>query len=338
MMWAKENHTRNAWLKSAVMTAVLIVSGALLTGCESEEDCLNCVELPPPVVPTGVHTISGDNLVTVQWYDISYAPYDGSYTPNVEKYIIYSRFFKEGDLDNPNREFSVIGEVYWDENWYQLGDNTVLYYFDDFEVENGLRYEYAVTASNAAGLESALSIEIVLDAPLPMSPFVNGRYLSVALSDGNGSKPDESGFNFALAAENQGTIEAGRVDPSTMVADLVISFENGFPYVDANPSRTVLQDFGVFTNDGTLIFEGVSWAPADGYSQTGKIELVTGHIYVVEIVDPLKGLHYAKFGVTGINTGSVNIIWAYQTIRGLPELKAPEDLETGPIKPQIVSF
>jgi hypothetical protein len=80
----------------------------------------------------------------------------------------------------------------------------------------------------------------------------------------------------------------------------------------------------------------VGWAPADGYSQTGKLELVTGHIYVLEIRD--SQLHYAKFGVTGTNSASVNIIWAYQTIPGLPELKAPEDRETGPAKPQIVSF
>ena len=340
MKWAKENHTRNAWLKSATfksaaMAAVLIVTGGLLAGCESEEDCLNCVELPPPVVPTGVHTISGDNLVIVQWYDISYAPYDGSYNPNVEKYAIYSRFFEEGDQSDPNREVFFIGEVNWDRNYDEY---TGLHWFDDIEVENGFRYEYAVAAVNAAGLESALSYELVLDAPLPMSPFVNGNYIPVTLYDGNGPQPGMSGFNFAMAAGNQGNINAGRVDPAVATADFVIAFESGIPYVDANPSRILLQDFGVFTSNGALIFEGVSWAPEDGYSQTGKIELVTGHIYVVEIRDPLEGLHYAKFGVTGTYSGSVDIIWAYQTIPGLPELRAPEDLEKGPIKPQIVSF
>ena len=104
----------------------------------------------------------------------------------------------------------------------------------------------------------------------------------------------------------------------------------------ANPARAVIQDFGVFTDGGQLIFEGVSWAPADGYSQTGKLELVPGHIYVLEISVPQ--LHYAKFGVTGAYSGSVDIIWAYQTIPGLPELEAPEDTETGPAQPRLVSF
>lgn len=336
MKRAKENHNRKPWIKSALAAAVLIVLGSLLAGCESEEDCLNCPQLPPPVVPTGVHTISGDNLVTVQWYDISYSPYDGSYTPNVEKYVIYSRFYEEGDENDLDREFFKIGEVKWNENWYQLEDNTVLYYFDDFDVENGYRYEYAVAARNAAGVESALSIETVLDAPLPMSPFVNGNYIPVTLQDGNGAQSNQSGFNFAMAAGNQGNINAGRVDPAVATADFAISFEGGIPYVNANPTRVVLQDFGVFTSNGQLIFEGVSWAPADGYSQTGRIELVAGHIYVVEIRSP--ELHYAKFGVTGIYSGSVDIIWAYQTLPGLPELMVPEDREAGQVKPQIVSF
>ena len=83
---------------------------ALVGGC-SEDDCVNCVELPLPVVPTGVHSISGDGEIIVQWYDISYAPYDGSYNPNVETYYIYSRFFEFGDEDDPNREFFLIGQV-----------------------------------------------------------------------------------------------------------------------------------------------------------------------------------------------------------------------------------
>jgi hypothetical protein len=333
MMWATEDRKRSAGWKPLLAFAVLVVMVGLFAGCESDEDCLNCPDLPRPVVPTGVHTISGDNLVIVQWYDISYAPYDGAYNPNVVSYAIYSRFFEEGDQGDPDREFFFIGEVAWNENYDEF---TGLHWFDDIEVENGFRYEYAVAAVNASGLESALSYELVLDAPLPMSPFVNGNYIPVTLYDGNGPQADLAGFDFAKAAGNQGNINEGRVDPATSVSDFVISFENGIPYVVANPSRVVLQDFGVFTDNGALIFEGVSWAPEDGYSQTGKIELVPGHIYVVEIRAPQ--LHYAKFGVTGAYTGSVDIIWAYQTIPGLPELKAPEDLEANPIKPQIVSF
>ncbi len=336
MKWAKENLSntnRNRRRRSVIMAAFLVAMVVLVAGCESEEDCLNCVELPPPVVPTGVHSISGDNLVIVQWYDISYHPYDGSYNENVVAYLIYRREFQEGDQNNPDRGFDYLDEVAWDEFY---DGSTGLHWYEDYGVQNGTQYEYAVASVNAADDASALSYEFVVDAPLPMSPYFNGRYLSVELFDDNGLEATKSGFNFEMAASDQSDLNEGRVDPAITTYDVKILFENGFPYVEANPARVLVQDFGVFTSNGDLIFEGVSWAPADGYSQTGKLELVAGHIYVVEIQAPQ--LHYAKFGVTGTNTGSVDIIWAYQTIPGLPELKAPGDLETDPTKPQIVSF
>lgn len=337
MMSAKENQTVDKRKKMALALVGLAFLVVFISGCESEEDCLNCIPLPPPVVPTGVHSISGDDLVIVQWYDISYAPYDGSYNENVVKYVIYSRFYEEGDDNDPNREFYYIGEVKWDENF---DGSTGLHWFYDVEVENGYQYEYAVAAVNAADIESALSYEFVVDAPLPMSPYFNGNYLSVTLEDGNGTPEQvaKSGFDFAKAADRQSDIIAGRVDPTSVPADIAVSFENGIPYVTANPARAVIQDFGVFTDTATgeLIFEGVSWAPAEGYSQTGKVEVVPGHIYVVEIRDTQ--LHYAKLGVTGTSENSVSIIWAYQLIPGLPELKAPEDTELGPTGPRVVSF
>ena len=124
---------------------------AALAGCESDEDCLNCVELPPPVVPTGVHSISGNNEVIVQWYDIAYAPYDDSYNENVTSYAIYSRFYDFGDEFDPNREFYFIGEVAWNENY---DPSSGLHWFIDADVENGRQYEYAVAAVNAAELVS----------------------------------------------------------------------------------------------------------------------------------------------------------------------------------------
>ncbi len=90
------------------LLGLVFVSLMLIGGCETE-DCVNCIELPPPVVPTGVHSISGDNEIIVQWYDISYHPYDGNFNDNVASYLIYSRFYEEGDEYNNNRQFSFIG-------------------------------------------------------------------------------------------------------------------------------------------------------------------------------------------------------------------------------------
>ncbi|MCB1182149.1 hypothetical protein KDM41_01865 [bacterium] len=297
---------------------------AALAGCESDEDCLNCVELPPPVVPTGVHSISGNNEVIVQWYDIAYAPYDDSYNENVTSYAIYSRFYDFGDEFDPNREFYFIGEVAWNENY---DPSSGLHWFIDADVENGRQYEYAVAAVNAAGRESALSFEFVADAPLPMSPLdVNGWFTPVRVHDSAGVNSDRSCFNFGAAAAATGILDAGVVAPASY-HNIRIEFDNGIAYALADPATTQIQDFGVFLDaSGHVIFEGVSWAPENGYSRTGRLELVTGHVYVVEIVEPgTQELHYAKFGIERVNASSVDLIWAYQLIANLPELQEPDE-------------
>lgn len=310
--------------RSLVVTMLLLLSMLAVVGCQTD-DCVNCIELPPPVVPTGVHSISGDNEVIVQWYDISYAPYDGQYNANVTGYVIYSRIFVPGDDEIPDRKFYYMGEVAWDENFDGVSG---LHWYVDDEVENGTEYEYAVSAINENDLESALSFELVTDAPLPMG--------SVDLYDLNGNTPHLSGFDFSA-------LDFGRVDPRPLetTADILIFFQDGIPYLQTVRTSTHVQDFGVFTTfEGELIFEGVSWAPDRGYSSTGVLELIRGHIYVVAIVDYQTGhVHYAKFGIDEIaEDNRIEAQWAYQLIEGLPELSVPVDPKPVPEKPLTLSL
>ncbi|RKZ13569.1 hypothetical protein DRQ50_10260 [bacterium] len=298
---------------------LLIVPALALVGC-SEEDCLNCVELPRPVVPTGVESVSLDNLIYVQWVDVTYEPYDLEYNENVVGYRIYSRYFVDGDEDDLDRKFFPIGFVDWDENFDQ---DYGLHWFYDYDAINGERYEYAVTAVNAAGRESDLSYELVTDAPLPMSAA------SEEIFDSGSSTPAVAalgGFDFSR-------LEAGRVDPAApgTTADIRVVFEGDVPYVEAVGQNVSLLDAGVYSfDDGSLFFDGVSVAPWNGWSATNHLELVVNHIYVAEIIEPSSDplypneLHYAKFGVVRVGTRSVRIHWAFQTIAGLPELAVPE--------------
>jgi hypothetical protein len=293
---------RRPWAPPLILIGMAAL-GVLAAGCDSE-DCVNCVPLPPPVVPTGVHSISGDDEVIVQWYDISYAPYDGRYNENVVSYRVYSRYFVQGDENDPNRVFYLIGEVAWDQNY----DNaTGLHWFVDAEAVNGERYEYAVAAVNAAGAESALSYEFVTDAPLPMSAT------PLRIADGQG-------IDFVPVPPYARVVQAG-------AGDLQVAYANKIPYLQTSSGDVRIQDFGVFTDAyGGLIFEGVSWAPADGYSNTGVVEVVAGHIYVIEIYDPMaRTLHYAKVGITSVESNAIQAHWAYQLIPGLPELSAPAE-------------
>ncbi len=327
-----------------LLIAVVLILLVALAGCESDEDCLNCgpdncfdcVDLPPPVVPTGVHSISGNNEVIVQWYDIAYAPYDDSYNANVETYYIYSRFYENGDEYNyPDREFDYIGRVDWDENY---DGSSGQHWFYDTEAVNGEQYEYAVAAVNAAGLESALSFEFVADAPLPMSPLNNNGWFIPVQVYNPVVDVMHSAFNFRRAGLNPAIDEAGVVSPAA-THNIQIIYEGAVAYALAEGSTTRIQDFGVFGSTGQIAFEGVSWAPENGYSGTGKLELVVGHVYVVEIIDSVTDeLHYAKFGVDSVSGSSVGLIWAYQLIAGLPELKAPGGRENTDSKPQLIKL
>ena len=296
----------------------------LLNGCESD-DCVNCIELPSPVVPTGVHSISGDNLVIVQWYDLSYHPYGPPLQPQRGGLLcLQSGITRRVMKRFLTASFSTSAKWPWDENFD--GVSGLHSFYDDLAV-NGEEYEYAVTAVNEAGRESALSYEFVIDAPLPMNLDATEVF------DVNVS-PSLAGWDFSR-------LDNGRVDPTAPgnTADIRITFQGDVPYVQANHGGVEIQDFGVFLDsENSLIFEGVSYAPDGGYSSTGTMELIIGHIYVLRIYDPIVGTHYAKFGVKAITSNSVGIIWAYQTIAGLPELSVPEKPATHDLKPITISF
>ncbi|MFH2053853.1 MAG: hypothetical protein ABIK96_15465 [bacterium] len=318
----------------AALLLGLLVALAAATGC-NDEDCVNCIQLEPPVVPTGVHSISGDNYVIVQWYDIAYSPYDGRYNDNVVKYLIYSRDFIEGDQYDPDRTFTLWGEVAWDENF---DPTTGLHWFYDEDALNGSQYEYAVSAVNAAGMESALSFEFVADAPLPQGVDDD----AVEIFDSvNGSYTALGGFDFSRAAQFPGDQYAGRVDPNVpaSTADIRVFFEGTVPMVETTSPNVLIQDAGNPQGPAGLYWwERVSWAPAEGYSHTGRMELTLDHIYVVEIYDPAtQTLHYAKLGVVDVAaTQYVKIFWAYQLIPNLPELKAPEVPVQASLKPGMI--
>lgn len=303
-----------------ILLSGLLLLPLVLGGCDSDDDCVTCLDTAPPVVPTGVHSISEDNNVVVRWHDISYSPYDGTYSPNVVAYIIYSRYFTPGDENDPNRQFYVIGEVAWDENFEWAPElDAWVHYFNDWDAVNGERYEYAVSAVNEAGVESALSFEFVIDAPLPMDTSGVILFGSDDPTDPNSS---ESGFDFS-------DLQSVAVDPwaAGSLYDIRIFHQSDVPHVQSAANGVRIQDAGMFVDGGALVFEGVSEAPDDFYSETGTLELVLGHIYVVEIQRP--ELHYAKFGITQRGTNWVEIVWAYQTIPGLPELKVPDEPAPG---------
>ncbi len=315
-MKAKTRHETVTGVVIGLLTLLLLL---LATGCDEEEDCVTCVEAPP-VAPTQVYSVSGDGRITVFWND-----YPEIYGDDVRGYRIWSRYFVDGDQNDPAREFYLMDEVAVGQNY---DADTGQYYYIDTDVENAVDYEYAVSAFSDHG-DSYLSFEFVVDTPLPMSET------PLTLFDVAGPAAQLSGFDFSVASEHgggSGNGSEGIVDPRAVgtTADIQIRFdENGVPWLETLRGEVHVQDSGTFLDaDGGLYFEGVSWAPEFGWSSSGVLEMIRGHIYVVEIYDELvdDDIHYAKLGVTNIDAsaGTVRIMWAYQLVNGLPELSPPE--------------
>ncbi|MFH1843621.1 MAG: hypothetical protein ABIF77_10500 [bacterium] len=306
LTWRKKEKIKNLWRGHQLLVLGLcsvMAAGCLLLLAGCEEECVTCLSDTPPVVPTGVYSVTGDGYITLYWDFMEYETAE-----ELDAYLIWRD-------DNADGAFELLAEVpvgsYFDELTYRFIDQTVI---------NGRDYEYAVSAIDAAGNESALSYEIVIDTPRPEGYNLELHDLNSA------ANLMLCGFDFSLLGQ-------GRTDPTlpNTTADIFVFFEGGIPYVEVARSGVFLQDYGTFLDGNDVRLDWVDWAPEGGYSQTGRAELIFGHAYIVEILEPGSSeLHYAKFAVGTIRNDSRQVVidWAYQEVTGLPELKAAPDKTT----------
>jgi hypothetical protein len=176
-------------------------------------------------------------------------------------------------------------------------------YFVDGSVVNGVTYFYGVTALNRCGNETELSREIVFDTPRPEG-FGDRIY------DANGVNWPRSGWEFALAR----TLPWDHAD-----ADVYFILADGVGYLVATDSDTDIQDAGFGD------FDSVDWAPVEGWSPTGTVEVIPGHVYVVWTWDN----HFAKVRARSVGGDSLVFDWAYQVDPGNQELGPRPAREAG---------
>lgn len=93
----------------------------------------------PPVVPTGVNVLVGDNRVDLYWNE--------NRDPDLAGYNIYFSYSYDG-------EYNLIGSSAYN-------------YFIDDEAVNGNKYYYAITAYDFNGNESDLSLDVVYATSRP---------------------------------------------------------------------------------------------------------------------------------------------------------------------------
>ena len=168
-------------------------------------------------------------------------------------------------------------------------------FYVDYNVTNGVTYFYGVAAYDEDDFQSELSHEDVFDTPRPEGVVV--------LYDFN-VDPNNSGFDFSSE-----TVVAWNSAGSDIYLEYYVP--NQVFYINAN-AGTDIQDYGYVDT-----LAQVGWAPQQGWSDLGYVEVVPGHAYVLNTWDN----HYAKIRVNEIAPNYVRLEWAYQVDQGNPELK-----------------
>jgi len=127
-------------MKSRKLLIALVagfVNLILISGCNVDE--YYDYDDTPPMPPTNISTITGDNRVDIFW--------DHNSERDLSGYNVYYSYSYDG-------RYTLIGST---------GDN----YFIDYGAENGVTYYYAVTAYDYNGNESDLSYDVIYDTPRP---------------------------------------------------------------------------------------------------------------------------------------------------------------------------
>ena len=198
--------------------------------------------------------------------------------------------------------------------WYSSSADGVYEYigtsadeaYVDYDVQNGVTYYYAVTAVDFAGHESELSYETIFDTPRP-ERFGQDLY----------------DFNY-FSSVSGFDLSAGAVVPdNSLAADIYIDYDvvlEAF-FINVADAETDIQDMG-FTED----FDEIGYAPSEGWSYVGWVEVIVGHTYIVWTSND----HFAKIRVTSADYTNFEYItfdWAYQTSTtdpGRMELSRPQ--------------
>jgi hypothetical protein len=138
----------------------------VLAGC-SDDSPLQIVDDDPPAAPRAVHSVTGDERVTIHWIE------------NTESDLAGYRVYRGPATNGPFASIALVGAAATS--------------YVDLNVTNGTTYYYAVAAYDDAGNEGDLSVEDVFDTPRPA-----GTNVTLGPAAGEATGPD-AGFRFATA-------------------------------------------------------------------------------------------------------------------------------------------
>ena len=223
------------------ITPFFVILGCTYEGRVTETEYIVEPDTEPPAIPRGVRSITGDGLVTVEWF------------PNGEQDLAGYKIWRDDDGDET---FDLLAEVSSD-----ASSDLDRFSFVDEEVINGRTYSYAVSAIDYEGNESELSPEVVFDTPRP-----SGN--NITLNDFN-LIPNRSGFDFSQPAR-------GAIAWDLPATDVYFGFDAvvNVPYLYSD-NLTEMQDMGYHE-----YFDEVDVSPVRGFT-TEFVELIEGHVYAL---------------------------------------------------------
>ncbi len=250
-------------MKNIAILTIVTIASLFYMGCEEP---INYVDRNPPDAPTGLYVVNGDNMAYLSWSD--------SYDRDVAGYNIYSS-------SSYNGKYYLIGTTH---------SNS----FTDYDIRNGYKYYYAVTAYDYDNNESEMSYDNAYSAPRPEG-------FNQAVFDFR-QYPGMSAFSFA----NESV-----VSDTSALADFYFDNDNGAYYLDVY-NDTDIKDMG-----HTSSIYDITVAPSTGWSVTKDAAVFVGHTYVIWTVDN----HFAKIRINSVNSQRVVFDWAYQSIKGEVTMK-----------------
>jgi hypothetical protein len=212
---------------------------------------------------------------------------------------------------NPNEESDLARYEIWRGNdqpegpYFHLADVSPNFTsYDDTDDNNGDFWFYAVLAVDAAGNYSELSRDTVFDTPRP-----EGFNLVLV----------ELGLDASRAGYDFSSLLNSAQEASSNSTDIYFEWVGGVNYVVAADPLVDIQDYGLIE----LI--AVDYAPEVGWAPSKRAEAITGHSYIVRIVDGQGNFNMAKFEVKDVTTTNLRVDWAYQEV--------PNELELSRIAP-----
>lgn len=268
-------------MKKACTFGILLLALFAFAGCEDDDE----INDPRPQPPQGVFSITGDGAVELWWA--------GPYERDIDEFWIY-RATSPDDVE-PD-EYQFLFAVDADDNpdldlvWYSTIDESA---------DNGVTYWYAIASVDFAGQVSDLSAESIFDTPRPEGVVT---LYDIAVSVAN------SGFDFGGKA---------RMSADNATTDVYVDSFEGIFYLNAgNTGGTHLTDIQDMGYTGS--WDAIGYAPTEGWSDLGFVELILGHTYIIWTDDE----HFAKMRVIDIDPGgTVHFQWAWQPQVNNPELK-----------------